>query len=162
MLNLTRPEVCPKSNSYDSPYIIHTKFKEKRQAEERDHPTQIMAFYVSDAFRAVRDKVGIVAKTPESKPPTFHEIRSLGIHLHRKAAKRKAQQLEAELISDQYTPGINAAQNISLQTQSETLVKQVQVLAGHEDVRMTDEYESGHEEQWEEVVIHYELPPELN
>jgi enterobacteria phage integrase len=65
-----------------SPYVVH-RMPEKavKQNKNVDHFTQVDAGYLSKAFSAIRDKIGIMKNLPIECRPTFHEIRALSAHL---------------------------------------------------------------------------------
>lgn len=70
-------------DSVASPYVVH-RLLEKRSnpiSKEVTHPTQIAPDYLSRAFSALRDKIGVAAELPIEARPTFHEIRALAAHL---------------------------------------------------------------------------------
>lgn len=65
-----------------SPYIVHRMpEKANKQSKNVDHYTQVDAGYLSKAFTAVRDTVGVMKNLPIECRPTFHEIRALSAHL---------------------------------------------------------------------------------
>lgn len=74
-----------------SPYLVHRlpeKARPKQQrARDRDHHTQVLPEQLSRAFADARELAGIAGPNP----PTFHEIRSLGGALLRKAGWSEAQ-----------------------------------------------------------------------
>ncbi|NBM55445.1 site-specific integrase, partial [Proteus sp. G2669] len=62
-----------------SPYIVHrlpTRIPNK-VSKEVNHPTQVAPDYLSRAFSALRDRVGVASHLPLDERPTFHEIRAL-------------------------------------------------------------------------------------
>lgn len=67
-----------------SPYIVHRLPLKARpremRADGRDHHTQVMPEQITRAFAAARDAAGLEF---EGAPPSWHEIRSLGIALYR-------------------------------------------------------------------------------
>lgn len=65
-----------------SPYVVH-RMPEKatKQNKNVDHFTQVDASYLSKAFSAIRDEMGIMGDLPIEYRPTFHEIRALSAHL---------------------------------------------------------------------------------
>ena len=65
-----------------SPYVVH-RMPEKatKQNKSVDHFTQVDASYLSKAFSAIRDEIGIMGNLPIEYRPTFHEIRALSAHL---------------------------------------------------------------------------------
>ncbi|RCX00583.1 MULTISPECIES: phage integrase Arm DNA-binding domain-containing protein [Kosakonia] len=69
-----------------SPYVVH-RLPLKRSnptSKEVHHPTQVAPDYLSRAFSALRDLVGVAANLPEEQRPTFHEIRALSAFLFNK------------------------------------------------------------------------------
>ena len=69
-----------------SPYIVHRLPKKKSNplSKEVYHPSQVAPDYLSRAFSALRDKLGIASKYPLEERPTFHEIRALAAYLYQK------------------------------------------------------------------------------
>lgn len=70
-------------NNIASPYVVH-RLPEKRSndiSKEVKHPTQVAPDYLSRAFSALRDRVGVGENLPMEQRPTFHEIRALAAHL---------------------------------------------------------------------------------
>lgn len=65
-----------------SPYVVH-RLPEKANKKNKnvDHYTQIDASYLSKAFSAIRDKLGVMDNLPKAYRATFHEIRALSAHL---------------------------------------------------------------------------------
>lgn len=69
-----------------SPYVVH-RLPDKRSndiSKEVKHPTQVAPDYLSRAFSALRDQVGVGENLPMKQRPTFHEIRALAAHLFEK------------------------------------------------------------------------------
>ncbi|MCE9904494.1 tyrosine-type recombinase/integrase [Hafnia paralvei] len=69
-----------------SPYVVH-RLPDKRSndiSKEVKHPTQVAPDYLSRAFSALRDQVGVGENLPMEQRPTFHEIRALAAHLFEK------------------------------------------------------------------------------
>lgn len=65
-----------------SPYVVHRlRERQNKLSQEVDHPTQVAPDYLSRAFSALRDEVGVAAHLPEDQRPTFHEIRALSAFL---------------------------------------------------------------------------------
>ncbi|MGN6521321.1 MAG: tyrosine-type recombinase/integrase [Dokdonella sp.] len=66
-----------------SPYVVHRLPEKARprelRAKVRDHHTQVLPEQLSRAFAEARDRAEIAG----GNPPTFHEVRSLGIALLR-------------------------------------------------------------------------------
>ncbi|WP_127958018.1 tyrosine-type recombinase/integrase [Serratia microhaemolytica] len=65
-----------------SPYVVH-RIPERnvKRSKEVSHPTQVAPDYLSRAFSALRDELGITNHLPLEERPTFHEIRALAAHL---------------------------------------------------------------------------------
>lgn len=67
-----------------SPYVVHRLPLKARPrgmgADGRDHHTQVMPEQITRAFAAARDATGLEF---DGAPPSWHEIRSLGIALYR-------------------------------------------------------------------------------
>jgi integrase len=80
-----------------SPYILHRLPEKSRprhlRAETRVHHTQILPEQLTRAFESARDASAFFAHS--QSPPSFHEIRSLGIALYRDAGwpKERVQRL---------------------------------------------------------------------
>lgn len=55
--------------------------KATKQNKIIDHFTQVDADYLSKAFSAIKDEIGIMGNLPFEYRPTFHEIRALSAHL---------------------------------------------------------------------------------
>lgn len=73
-------------DSVASPYVVH-RIPEKRSnniSKEVNHPTQVAPDYLSRAFSALRDDLGIASHLPILERPTFHEIRALAAYLFKK------------------------------------------------------------------------------
>jgi hypothetical protein len=74
-----------------SPYLIHRRpdrlSKQNAKAKSKKHYTQVTAEYLSKAFSAIRDQLGMFSKMDPDERPTFHEIRALGIKLYKEAGK---------------------------------------------------------------------------
>lgn len=70
-----------------SPYLIHRKPKRRRRTAWRDHWTQVSREDLSRAFQEARDAAGVGQDLPPEQRPSFHEIRSLGADLMRKAGR---------------------------------------------------------------------------
>lgn len=72
-----------------SPYIIHRvpKGKTKNRGQTKDHWTQIEAQYVSREFLNASRAANAYPELNGRQLPSFHEIRALSIHLHKKAGK---------------------------------------------------------------------------
>ncbi|WP_340611090.1 site-specific integrase [Xenorhabdus bharatensis] len=70
-------------DSVASPYVIHRlpNRKPNKVSSEVHHPTQIAPDYLSRAFSALRDKIGVASHLPLAERPTFHEIRALAAHM---------------------------------------------------------------------------------
>lgn len=72
-----------------SPYIIHRvpKGKTKNRGQTKEHWTQIEAQYVSREFLKAIKLANAYPELKGRQLPSFHEIRALSIHLHKKAGK---------------------------------------------------------------------------
>lgn len=66
-----------------SPYLIHRKPHDAREQwiKGKPHWTYITPDYLGRAFAEARDSITRFASLPESKRPSFHEIRGLGSRL---------------------------------------------------------------------------------
>jgi hypothetical protein len=65
-----------------SPYVVHRiPERQVKRSKEVSHPTQVAPDYLSRAFSAVRDKLGLCNHLTMDERPTFHEIRALAAHL---------------------------------------------------------------------------------
>lgn len=72
-----------------SPYLIHrmpTRMT-KKQAQTKDHWTQVEGQFLSMAFQATRKEAGCYAGWSDAELPSFHEIRAFSLHLYKKAGK---------------------------------------------------------------------------
>lgn len=80
-----------------SPYVLHRLPEKARpahmRAEKRLHHTQVLPAQLTRAFERARDATGLFEGV--AYPPSFHEIRSLGIALYRDSGwtKEQAQRL---------------------------------------------------------------------
>lgn len=72
-----------------SPYIIHRvpKGKTKNRDQTKEHWTQVEAQYVSREFLKAVKLSNAYPELNGRQLPSFHEIRALSIHLHKKAGK---------------------------------------------------------------------------
>ena len=70
-----------------SPFIIHRKPDRLRREwiDGKEHWSQVEPQYLSKAFKKVADRYEPYDRYTADEKPTYHEIRSLGIHLYRKA-----------------------------------------------------------------------------
>ena len=69
-----------------SPYIIHQlKSRKSRLAKGLTHHTQLGSKIISKLFSKFRDKLGLYDNLEMDERPTFHEIRSLSIHMYKKS-----------------------------------------------------------------------------
>ncbi|MFL1405425.1 phage integrase Arm DNA-binding domain-containing protein [Marinobacter sp. M1N3S26] len=68
-----------------SPYIVHRFPKRKKDAEGREHWTQLTPNHFTEQFRKYRDKSKAFDHLPREQRPTFHEIRALGSWLYKQA-----------------------------------------------------------------------------
>lgn len=92
-----------------SPFIVHRvpKGKTKNRGQTKEHWTQIEAQYVSREFLKASKKAGAYPELNGRQLPSFHEIRALSIHLHKKAGK-SAQALAGhatERMTEMYASG---------------------------------------------------------
>ncbi|KHN68692.1 integrase [Acinetobacter calcoaceticus] len=92
-----------------SPFIIHRvpKGKTKNKCQTKEHWTQVEAQYVSREFLKAIQKSGTYPELKGRQLPSFHEIRALSIHLHKKAGK-SAQALAGhatEKMTEMYASG---------------------------------------------------------
>jgi len=100
-------------DSVVSPYLVHRlpdrALPRDKRAKARTHHTQILPEQLSRAFAEARAEAGVEG----DNPPTFHEIRSLGGALLRKAGWSKAQVQElmthtSESMTEHYLEGHEA------------------------------------------------------
>ena len=70
-----------------SPMIIHRKPHRipSRDKQKKEHWSAVNPRYLTDAFNEARDKTELFEKMAKDRRPTFHEIRSLGGSLYKKA-----------------------------------------------------------------------------
>ena len=69
-----------------SPYIIHQlKSRKSKLAKGLTHHTQLRSKTISKLFSKFRDKLGLYDNIEMDERPTFHEIRSLSIHMYKKS-----------------------------------------------------------------------------
>lgn len=69
-----------------SPYIVHQlKSRKTELAKGLTHHTQLRTATISECFSELRDKLGLYDNMDKTKRPTFHEIRSLSIHMYKKS-----------------------------------------------------------------------------
>ncbi|MCW8040047.1 phage integrase Arm DNA-binding domain-containing protein [Acinetobacter entericus] len=92
-----------------SPFIIHRvpKGKTKNKGQTKEHWTQLEAPYVSHEFLKAVKQSGAYSELSGRQLPSFHEIRALSIHLHKKAGK-SAQTLAGhatEKMTEMYASG---------------------------------------------------------
>lgn len=64
-----------------SPFIIH-RMPDRKIRRGKEHWSQVLPRIVSDTFSNLRDELGLYADLEPEERPTFHEIRSLGVHLY--------------------------------------------------------------------------------
>lgn len=72
-----------------SPYLVHRRpdrLKQK-QAQTKDHWTQVEERYLTRAFKEAREVSGCYKGWKEEEMPGFHEVRALSLHLYQKAGK---------------------------------------------------------------------------
>ena len=72
-----------------SPYLIHRRpdRKKQKQAQTKDHWTQVEERYLTRAFKEAREVAGCYKGWKEEEMPGFHEVRALSLHLYQKAGK---------------------------------------------------------------------------
>lgn len=92
-----------------SPFIIHRvpKGKTKNKSQTKLHWTQIEAQYISREFLNASKKANAYPELNGRQLPSFHEIRALAIHLHKKSGK-SAQTLAghaSEKMTEMYASG---------------------------------------------------------
>jgi len=68
-----------------SPYVVHRISASRITPKECTHPTQCTSEYISKAFSALRDNLGLFDNLEKAQRPTFHEIRALSIHMYDQA-----------------------------------------------------------------------------
>ncbi|VAW64475.1 Integrase [hydrothermal vent metagenome] len=80
-----------------SPYLIHYRPMNTRRAKisAKNHWTSVSVDKATKEFSRLRDELGLFKHLPPRERPSFHEIRSLGAELYRKAgwAEEAIQQL---------------------------------------------------------------------
>lgn len=70
-----------------SPFLIHHKPTRRKQAENREHWTQILVDYLTRAFKKATEESGAYRELTEAEKPTFHEIRALSIKMYKQQGK---------------------------------------------------------------------------
>lgn len=72
-----------------SPYLIHRRpdRKKQKQAQTKDHWTQVEERYLTRAFKEAREAAGCYKGWKEEEMPGFHEVRALSLHLYQNAGK---------------------------------------------------------------------------
>ena len=72
-----------------SPYLIHRRpdRKKQKQAQTKDHWTQVEERYLTRAFKEARKVADCYKGWKEEEMPGFHEVRALSLHLYQKAGK---------------------------------------------------------------------------
>lgn len=72
-----------------SPYLIHRRpdRKKQKQAQTKDHWTQVEERYLTRAFKEAREAAGGYKELKEEEMPGFHEVQALSLHLYQKAGK---------------------------------------------------------------------------
>lgn len=108
-----------KMDAGNCPYIIHANHKRRYKTPNKTHLNQVLRDHLTKTFSKLRDETGLFDGQDALSRPTFHEIRSLGIHLYK----------DVQRLGDDYT----------------------QSLAGHADLKMTDEYARGHKVEFNKV-----------
>lgn len=61
--------------------------KKLKQAQTKDHWTQVEERYLTRAFKEAREAAGCYKGWKEEEMPGFHEVRALSLHLYQKAGK---------------------------------------------------------------------------
>ena len=109
-----------------SPYLIHRRpdRKKQKQAQTKDHWTQVEERYLTRAFKEAREAAGCYAGWKEEEMPGFHEVRALSLHLYQKAGKdgqkiaghasetmtRNYQKDHAEIVWSEAIPDLNISE----------------------------------------------------
>lgn len=71
-----------------SPYIVHRLAKNgSNKAKSKRHPTQVTPDWLTKRFAHIRDLTGFWDGVEDNQKPTFHELRSLGRQVYKKAGK---------------------------------------------------------------------------
>lgn len=72
-----------------SPYLVHRRpdRKKQKQAQTKDHWTQVEERYLTGAFKKAREAAESYKGWKEEEMPGFHEVRALSLHLYQKAGK---------------------------------------------------------------------------
>jgi len=72
-----------------SPYLIHRRpdRKKQKQAQTKDHWTQVEERYLTRAFKESREAASCYKGWKEEEMPGFHKVRALSLHLYQKAGK---------------------------------------------------------------------------
>jgi integrase len=72
-----------------SPYLVHRRPDRKiqKQAQTKDHWTQVEERYLTRAFKEAREAADCYKGWKEEEMPGFHEVRALSLHLYQKAGK---------------------------------------------------------------------------
>lgn len=69
-------------DSVASPYVVHRiPQRNVKRSKEVSHPTQVAPDYLSRAFSALRDELGLSDHLEMDERPSFHEVRALAAHL---------------------------------------------------------------------------------
>lgn len=109
-----------------SPYLVHRRpdrLKQK-QAQTKDHWTQVEERYLTRAFKEAREAAGCYKGWKEEEMPGFHEVRALSLHLYQKAGKdgqkiaghasekmtRNYQKDHAEIVWSEAIPDLNISE----------------------------------------------------
>lgn len=109
-----------------SPYLIHRRpdRKKQKQAQTKDHWTQVKERYLTRAFKEAREAAGCYKGWKEEEMPGFHEVRALSLHLYQKAGKdgqkiaghasetmtKNYQKDHAEIVWSEATPDLNISE----------------------------------------------------
>ena len=72
-----------------SPYLVHRRpdRKKQKQAQTKDHWTQVEERYLTRSFKEAREAAGCYKGWKGEEMPGFHEVRALSLHLYQKAGK---------------------------------------------------------------------------
>jgi len=78
-----------------SPYIVHRLPQRKVLGQRKDHWSQVLENYLSEAFRVARDQAGVKKELTLEQRPTLYEIRALGGHIYEKKLGWKPEEVQA-------------------------------------------------------------------
>ncbi|MCG5512772.1 phage integrase Arm DNA-binding domain-containing protein [Ectothiorhodospira shaposhnikovii] len=73
-------------NNIASPFVVHYSplRKCRDQMAAKEHWTQVTPNLLTNTFAEVRNATGLFKRLQPAERPTFHEIRSLGVHVYEK------------------------------------------------------------------------------